>query len=74
MRPVRLFCLVAVVALTGSGCTLYGWGSNSAGELGDGTNFDRAEPAAAAVNPNWLKVDAGASFACAISDARELYC
>src|SRR5262245_27396963 len=70
--------VAVVVALTlaapSGGRTLYGWGSNSFGEVGDGTNYERHEPVPAARNPNWKVADAGASFACGIDTGRRLYC
>ena len=74
MGRVRALVLTAVLIMSTAGCTLYGWGSNSSGSLGDGTNFDRDQPTPATRNPDWRAVDAGAGYSCAISMAGALYC
>ena len=71
---VRALVLATVVAMSTAGCTLYSWGTNSFGEIGDGTNFDRDQPTPATRNPAWLAMDTGASYSCAIDTARALYC
>ncbi len=41
------------------GNSLYAWGYNLYGELGDGTNFDRTTPVLIASATSWTKIDAG---------------
>jgi alpha-tubulin suppressor-like RCC1 family protein len=74
MRFGRVLLLAGALAITSSGCTLYGWGNNDSGSLGDGTLFHRDVPTPVARNPDWVTVDAGSSFACGISEAGNLYC
>jgi len=64
MRIIRNFVLIAALAVATSGCTLYGWGDNGFGQLGDGTNKTRLDPVPAARNPDWIKVDAGVYHSC----------
>lgn len=56
--------------------TLWTWGNNQAGQLGDGTNFDRDDPvpvAATAPATGWVQVAAGAVHTAAIDDQGRLW-
>jgi alpha-tubulin suppressor-like RCC1 family protein len=64
---------LCLAALT-SGCTLYGWGTNDRGQVGDGTRLSRDEPVPAVVNPGWSTIDAGPAHTCAIDASRRLFC
>lgn len=48
--------------------TLWCWGSNSDGELGDGTKVDRATPTQVGVDEDWETVGVGNSHSCAVRD------
>lgn len=74
MRRAWFGAVVGLVALSMSGCTLYGWGGNFYGQLGDGTLRSRSEPVAAARNPGWVQVDAGDSHSCGVDLSGALYC
>ncbi|MCP3696411.1 MAG: hypothetical protein GY917_29725, partial [Planctomycetaceae bacterium] len=50
------------------------WGSNSDGQLGDGTKNDSATPVAVNVNQAFASIDGGGSSTCAITTAGLLYC
>ncbi len=52
------------------------WGSNSAGELGDGTRTDRDGPVAVQGLPAMavLAIQAGRKFSCALLQDRSVYC
>ena len=54
---------------------LYCWGSNLAGEIGDGTTTLRTVPAAVQnMGNNVTATSAGAHYTCAIKSAEEVYC
>ena len=46
--------------------TLWVWGSNSQGELGDGTNIFKSSPIQIGTDTNWASVTAGYDFSLAI--------
>lgn len=54
--------------------TVYCWGRNDAGQLGDGTTTDRAMPAPVASLTNVVQVVAGARHACARDNLGNVYC
>jgi alpha-tubulin suppressor-like RCC1 family protein len=67
--------LVVGLALAVSGCgTLYGWGGNGFGQLGDGTTTLRSDPVPAARNPDWVQAEAGFYHSCGIDVHGALYC
>lgn len=74
MRFIRTLILIGACALVASGCTLYSFGQNSFGELGDGTAKTRLDPVPAARNPDWLEVDSGYYHSCGIDVSLALYC
>jgi alpha-tubulin suppressor-like RCC1 family protein len=76
MRRIGSVVVVAsALALLCSGCTLYGWGNNALGQIGDGTQISpRVDPVPAARNPNWILVDAGRSHSCGIDVDHALFC
>ncbi len=53
--------------------TLWGWGLNSKGELGDGTNVDKTVPTKIGVSTNWVRVAAGTSHTLAIKSDGTLW-
>lgn len=50
------------------------WGSNSAGQLGDGSNTTRLVPALVAVDRRFRDVGAGNGFTCGLSTVGEVWC
>ncbi|MCH8161023.1 MAG: chromosome condensation regulator RCC1 [Chloroflexi bacterium] len=50
------------------------WGSNDSGQLGDGTNTDRARPVAVEGLHDVLSIDAGSSFTCALTGGGAVTC
>lgn len=60
-------------ALTTAGVA-YCWGSNSYGQLGDGTRSPSYRPGSVETNLAFSAVAAGAKHVCAVSDTGELYC
>jgi len=52
------------VATDGS---LWAWGSNQYGQLGDGTRIDRSSPVQVATNTTWTQVSAGPYFTLAVA-------
>jgi alpha-tubulin suppressor-like RCC1 family protein len=54
---------------------LYCWGSNGAGQLGDGTNQDRSFPVLVPVGfTDWVSVSAGYAHTCAVRGTGQIYC
>lgn len=81
--PVRIdgaFTYADVAVGNGYACgvrtsgQLYCWGSNSSGELGDGTSTTRWVPTAVATGSTFIKVATYMSTTCAITSANELMC
>lgn len=60
-------------ALTADG-SAYCWGSNSHGQLGDGSTTNRAEPVAVATALKFTSIDAGAMHTCALTSAGAAWC
>jgi alpha-tubulin suppressor-like RCC1 family protein len=54
--------------------TLWCWGRNDFGQLGDGTNIDRSAPVQVGVGTNWVSVDAGNLHTCAQRIDGTLWC
>lgn len=54
--------------------TLWCWGSNYAGQLGDGTTTDRNSPVQIGDATTWARIDAGNSHTCAIRTDGTLWC
>lgn len=59
--------------LTGGG-TAYCWGTNSAGQLGDGTIEDRSTPVRVTTTMRFASLVAGESHACGRTSEGSLYC
>ena len=57
-----------------TGKSLYCWGYNSAGEIGDGTFVNRLAPKKIGTSGVWANVATGASHTCAVSTGKSLYC
>ncbi len=75
MRRLGSIIAASALVLLCSGCTLYGWGFNELGQLGDGTSISpRPDPIAAARNPDWITIDAGRAETCGIDVDHALYC
>lgn len=54
--------------------SLYCWGRNNAGQIGDGTTVDRSAPTLVSAGP-WESVSAGVDFTCAIkAEDHTLWC
>lgn len=67
--------LLAVVALLASGCSLWGFGRNVGGQLGNGTNLGTNSPIQAGVDTDWfLGTAARGDTSCAIRDDFSLWC
>ena len=61
--PGLVGMVVCVLALTACGPkTLWGWGSNSSGQLGDGSSSPQFIPAQIGTDTNWSTVSAGGTF------------
>jgi len=54
--------------------TLWCWGKNDSGQLGDGTNTDRWTPIQVGTDTNWRTVSAGGHITCAIKTTGTLWC
>jgi alpha-tubulin suppressor-like RCC1 family protein len=52
----------------------YCWGSNSYGQLGDGTNTNRLIPTAVVGGHTFTHIDAGLNHTCAVTSAGDAYC
>ena len=74
MRRFRVLMSALLIAASTSGCTLYGWGTNDRGQIGDGSRLSRDEPVPAVVNPGWSTIDAGPAHTCATDASRRLFC
>ena len=59
MRKSSVVLAIFVLAVLCSGCTLYGWGSNGAGELGIGSGATFSVPTQAGTDDDWKSVAAG---------------
>jgi alpha-tubulin suppressor-like RCC1 family protein len=57
-----------------TGKSLYCWGYNIAGELGDGTVTERHAPKKIGTSGAWGSADAGSNHTCAVSTGQSLYC
>lgn len=53
--------------------TLWAWGENGFGELGDGTNINRAFPTQIGSNSNWSFISAGQRYSVALNSNGELW-
>jgi hypothetical protein len=60
------------LAIAGDG-TLWSWGNNADGCLGDGSTISRYQPVQVGVADNWLRAACGVNRCFAINDAGELY-
>ncbi|HKY57248.1 MAG TPA: hypothetical protein VJL80_04350 [Aeromicrobium sp.] len=54
--------------------TLYCWGANASGQLGDGTDMVRRVPTKISTAGIWVSVAAGGAHTCAITTGKSLYC
>ena len=78
LRPAQITSTVAgaydhTCALAGT--ELYCWGKASHGRLGDGsTDGIFTEPVRVSSDRNWISVDLGADFSCALDDAGQVWC
>lgn len=53
--------------------TLWAWGGNYYGQLGDGTNVDKENPIQIGTNSNWTSIYAGGRFSLALNSNGELW-
>ena len=71
---------IATTAAQGHACairsdhTLWCWGGNGSGELGDGTGKDRYSPVRIGTAATWAKVSAGDRYTCATRADQSLWC
>lgn len=68
----QIFSGASTFALRADG-TLWGSGSNSSGQLGDGTTTQRTSFVQVGTNTNWSKVDTGTSFAMGVQSDGTLW-
>ncbi|MBK7245499.1 MAG: HYR domain-containing protein [Saprospiraceae bacterium] len=54
--------------------TLWAWGFNSHGQLGDGTNVNRSSPAKIGIEQNWISLKAGNQFTLGLKSDRGQVC
>ena len=66
-------CGVREVASSGAG-SLWCWGLNDHGQLGDGSTTERTEPTQIGVGSRWIAVSTGRDHTCAIDLNADLYC
>jgi alpha-tubulin suppressor-like RCC1 family protein/uncharacterized protein YjdB len=72
--------LVVIPGVASPGCAIgsdqhgYCWGSNSLGQVGDGTGVDRAVPTAIALQNPLVAVTVGTGFACALDTGHKVWC
>src|SRR5262249_32667319 len=57
-----------------AGGTVRTWGTNTQGELGDGTLTQRTTPVEVGGGRNFVEVDAGVSHACGVTSSGSVYC
>lgn len=58
-----------------TGRSLYCWGNNGNGQIGDGTTTSpRPAPKKVGANGVWAQADAGDNHTCAVTSGRSLYC
>jgi alpha-tubulin suppressor-like RCC1 family protein/uncharacterized protein YjdB len=81
--PVRVNLPVALTLVSmgeGHFCGLdssgkaYCWGNNFLGQLGDGSQTNRADPTAVSGNLTFTTIQASASFTCGLTTASDAYC
>jgi alpha-tubulin suppressor-like RCC1 family protein len=65
---------IAVVAMMCSGCSLWSWGNNDLGQLGDGTTTPHSTPMQTGTFADWLSVSSGILTTCGIRSAHTLWC
>jgi len=53
--------------------TLWGWGQNDLGQLGDGTQVDKLIPTQIGIESNWIMVSAGQRHTVALKNNGDLY-
>ena len=53
--------------------TLWAWGANADGQLGDGTTIDRLVPKQIGSATNWVDVEAGGGFSMALNTLGQVY-
>ena len=57
----------------GNSNTLWAWGANSFGQLGDGTTDNKFVPTQIGTNTKWLQVSAGTNHSMAINDSGTIF-
>ena len=72
---LRVVCVALGVALLTSGCTLWGWGYNVSGQLGDGSAVSRSTgPVQIGSVDSWKVVASGGNTTCGIRTDGSLWC
>ena len=54
--------------------TLFCWGENTNGEIGNGTTADQLTPTSVGSAQTWQSISAGGSHTCALTASLEAYC
>src|SRR6478672_6466721 len=67
-RRVPMLGAVAALAVLASGCSLWGWGANSLGTVGDGTTAN-PRPSPVQVAGDWSAVASGNGHTCGIAQS-----
>ncbi|MGH8977931.1 MAG: RCC1 domain-containing protein, partial [Acidimicrobiia bacterium] len=70
-----MLAAIVILALTTTGCTLWGWGNNLDGQVGDGTSDTRLSPSPAPpIFDDWLSLNTGEFHSCGIRFDKSLWC
>src|SRR5437870_574491 len=74
-RTLRYAVAAVALAIVVSGCgpTLFGWGFNSSGQLGDGTTTGRRVPTGIGTATDWSLISASYDHTCGLREA-SLWC
>ena len=71
---IRVPVAVLALVLVASSCSLYGFGANTFGQLGDGTVTASSEPIESAPDIAWKSVDVAIYHSCGIDVSGALHC
>ena len=74
-RSQRIVGAAILLSVALSGCSLWGWGNNLSGQIGDGTSATRLSPSPAPpIFDNWAQLSAGELHNCGIRVGNTLWC